>query len=120
MPVVRPVPQVVDMNLNEPRLRSISDDAVRERPMKELRKNSKNPKNHVAQAFLPVWFFAKLGDRLRCPKPPQSRIINITSTARGQRCLSPSFSATPKACVNSSPTTRPAAPHQSSAAPNRS
>jgi peptidoglycan hydrolase-like amidase len=33
----------------------------------------------------------KLGDRHRCPKPPQSRIIHITPTARGQRCLSPSF-----------------------------
>ena len=35
----------------------------------------------------------KLGDRHRCPKPPQSRIIHITPTARGQRCLSPSFLA---------------------------
>jgi len=33
----------------------------------------------------------KLGDRLRCPKPPRSRIIHAFSTARGQRCLSPSF-----------------------------
>jgi len=34
----------------------------------------------------------KLGDRLRCPKPPSSRIIHIISTARGQRCLSLVFS----------------------------
>src|SRR5258708_35068440 len=111
MPVVCPVPQVVNMDFDQSRLRSISDDAVQERSVKNLRKNCENPKSHSAPA--------KLGDRLRCPKPPQSRIINITSTARGQRCLSPSFSGRSKASINSNPTTHPVAPLQSAVAPNR-
>src|SRR5258708_26995364 len=74
-----------------PACNDVLSDQRRIRPGSNSKHRGDSDKNQHLRIHRITNDTKKLGDRLRCPKPPISRIIHISSSARGQRCLSPSF-----------------------------